>query len=331
MRKLSKIDESVWQGILDRGTGETIRKEDDINNYDGLQMADYINDHYTTISKGFEASYSKVTDTLSVSVIEWKISEKHYHMDTVFYEYDTNTIYIPKGFYEDTFKMLMFHSPFSLSIYDDDYYSIIPKKGDVNNIFFLEVIDFIINNTTGKQCTVISKKTNESVWGGILDRGTGEKIKKEDDLGNISSLKPVDMGGSVLWADQNLIVDGEEIFEYDEANDLIFNSEWRLPTLKEVAELYGHNIYYDSEYVYLDDVKKISFKKCGCGYPKGIIIDNHKAFYGWTSEPYIKDSKSINVFAIDHYTLDYTGLEPTSIPVTQNRNTKCCIRLVKDK
>ncbi len=177
----------------------------------------------------------------------------------------------------------------------------------------------------------LSNILKESIWRGILDRGTGEKIKKEDDLGNISSFKPVDMGGSVLWADQNLIIDGEEIFEYDEANDLISNSEWRLPTLKEVAELYGHNIYYDSEYVYLDDVKKISFKKCGCGYPKGIIIDNHKVFYGWTSEPYTKDPKSINVFAIDHYTLDYTGLEPTSIPVTQNRNTKCCIRLVKDK
>jgi len=174
-------------------------------------------------------------------------------------------------------------------------------------------------------------KIDESVWGGILDRGTGEKVKKEDNLGNILSLKPIDMGGSVLWADQNLIYDGEEIFTYDEANDLISHSEWRLPTLKEVAELYGHNLYYDSKYIYLDDPKKISFKKCGCGYPKDIIIDNGKCFYGWTSEPYVKNPRNINVFVIDHYTVDYTGIEPASIPVTQDRDTRCCIRLVRDK
>ena len=123
-------------------------------------------------------------------------------------------------------------------------------------------------------------KINESTWGEMRKRSSGEVERKEDIIGNIQSLKPIDMGGSVLWADQNLIYDGEEIFTYDEANDLIYNSEWRLPTLKEVAELVdGHNIYYDSKYVYIDNPKKISFKKCGCGYPT-FIIDENKCFYG---------------------------------------------------
>ena len=338
MRKLSKIDESVWGGILDRGSGETIRKEDDINNYDGQQMAEYINDHYTTIAKGYEASYSKNTDTLYTSVIERKINKNYYHVDTLFYEYDTNTIYIAKGFYEDTFKRLMFRSPFSLSIYDDDYYSITPKKGDVNNIFFLEIIDFIINNTTNKECTVISRKINESVWGGILDRGSGETERKEDIIGNIKSLKPVDMGGSVLWADNNLIVDGKELFTFYETNELISNLKiWRLPTLKEVAELDGHNIYYDKDYIYLYNDRKISFKKCGVEYntQTNFTIDKGKCFYGWTSEPY-NNRHDINVLYIDENEISYSPINMSdrniaNVITQQGDVSKCCIRLVKDK
>ena len=32
MKKLSNISESIWGKVLDRGAGETVRKEDDVNN-----------------------------------------------------------------------------------------------------------------------------------------------------------------------------------------------------------------------------------------------------------------------------------------------------------
>ena len=176
----------------------------------------------------------------------------------------------------------------------------------------------------------------ESIWSDIQDRSTGETIRKEDEVGNIIDLKPVDMGGSVLWADKNLICDGDELFTFDEAWELIKGSNWRLPTREEVAELDGHNIYYDAQYIYLDDDKKLSFKKCGCGYTpntgRPFTIDENKAFYGWTSEPYTYSKNDIHVFVIDHFELAYSPEKETiSNQVTQSSDSKCCIRLVKDK
>ena len=46
------------------------------------------------------------------------------------------------------------------------------------------------------------------------------------------------MGGSVLWADNDLsLKDGDCYFSFDEVFELIKDSGWRLPTLEEVAEL----------------------------------------------------------------------------------------------
>jgi len=42
------IKESVWGGILDRGSGETIRKEDDINNLSFDEFVEYLKDTYTS-------------------------------------------------------------------------------------------------------------------------------------------------------------------------------------------------------------------------------------------------------------------------------------------
>ena len=45
---------------------------------------------------------------------------------------------------------------------------------------------------------------NESTWGEMRQRSSGQIIRKEDDITNIKSLEPVDMGVSVLWADRDL-------------------------------------------------------------------------------------------------------------------------------
>ena len=175
----------------------------------------------------------------------------------------------------------------------------------------------------------------ESIWSDIQDRSSGETVRKEDEVGNLHELKPIDMDGSVLWADKNLIYDGEELFTFHEAYELIKNSTWRLPTREEVAELDGHNRYYDSKYIYLDDDRKLSFKKCGVGYLfHGIesTLDENKVFYGWTSEKYKYSSNDVHVFVIDDFDLSSSPLDSTvNNQVTQNADSKCCIRLVKDK
>ena len=44
------IKESIWSDIQDRSSGETVRKEDEINNLDISGLWDYINDNYRNLS-----------------------------------------------------------------------------------------------------------------------------------------------------------------------------------------------------------------------------------------------------------------------------------------
>ena len=179
-------------------------------------------------------------------------------------------------------------------------------------------------------------KIIESVWSDMQERGTGDLEKKEDTIGNSNVLKPVDLGGSVYWADKNLEVDGQVLFNFNDTIELIRNLRgWRLPTVKEASELYGHNIYYDPNYIYLDDDRKISFAKDGVGYinliNKPYTVDEGDVFYGWTSEPYGNGS-SINVFVIDRNEINVSPDNANAFTaVTQGTNSRCSIRLVRDK
>ena len=86
----------------------------------------------------------------------------------------------------------------------------------------------------------------ESIWSDMQDRGTGE-IKKKEDESNLSQLKPIDLGGSILWADRDLDVHGNDLFTVDEVQKIIKGSEWRLPTVEEAKELNGVNGYYETD------------------------------------------------------------------------------------
>ena len=87
---------------------------------------------------------------------------------------------------------------------------------------------------------------------------------------------------------------------------------------------------------YLDDDKKLSFKKCGVKYVPKIgnpfTLDENKAFYGWTSEVTKYNSNDIHVFFLNHFELAYSPENERAFnQVTQNADSKCCVRLVKDK
>ena len=59
------IKESIWSDIQDRSSGETVRKEDDIDNLDMDEFYDYLNDHYEPT---LESSY-KIRLYKDISVI----------------------------------------------------------------------------------------------------------------------------------------------------------------------------------------------------------------------------------------------------------------------
>lgn len=176
---------------------------------------------------------------------------------------------------------------------------------------------------------------NESVWADIHKRSSGTQVKKEDEIGNLHKLKPIDMGGSVLWADVDLEYEGNSYFDFDEAQELISGSNWRLPMLGDIAELDNIPLHTISDsFVFITSDNSLVFNKKGfiyinAGLPDQITDDDF--YYGWTSETYRTDG--VHIFTFDNNTLIHTPLDSNRVidQVLQRKQDKLCVRLVKDK
>ncbi len=194
MRKLS---ESIWSDIQDRSTGETIRKEDDVDLItDRKVFRDYLKKHYkeTDTSGVYEIEAGHYCDRVTVPVC-WEpgVAETKYLSIEDFAaddRYMTITYNISK--FPDIYKLLS--DNYRLSILRDlsgkpDVLDIESKdRSKVTNKFFLEVLDLLLNNIAGPLEPLVEKKTgvNESIWSDIQDRSTGETIRKEDDINRMN-------------------------------------------------------------------------------------------------------------------------------------------------
>ena len=193
----------------------------------------------------------------------------------------------------------------------------------------------------------------ESIWSDMQDRGNGEITKKEDDYTNINELEPIDMGGSVLWADDDLRWknpdDGEEDYWFTYLEALVeidrTNKGWRLPTVEEVAELdtIPYKGYQEIVQFIPSGVKKNSLTGSLVFAKRGFmhktvrktlkIPTNTQYYYGWTSDQYQLDKNQINVYSISQFGLHHTpiGTKKTSNFYTHDSGDWLCVRLVKDK
>lgn len=148
MRKLSKITESIWSDIQDRSAGDTVRKEDDINLLDSNGLYDYINKHYKRIAPF--AFITNIGGMLSVPIIR---GSEH---NCVWYspESEIKAVSIGDGMISQVDGLLnLLYDNFSIKEingkHDDEYtlYWISPKDGsEVTNKFFIDVIDFLLEN-----------------------------------------------------------------------------------------------------------------------------------------------------------------------------------------
>ena len=175
MKKLSKIDESVWADIHKRSNGTQTRKEDDVNNMNRDEFFDYLDEHYVYTSKENPEYYglrkSGCHQSISVPIYQYG-----YMPYSIYLEYDANigkflSIFPFKGRYilvpyikieeqdassavepsvlyrlrqnfnvEEVFDMRGFDRIIK-------YLNIIPDDGgQPTNEFFLKVIDFMNDN-----------------------------------------------------------------------------------------------------------------------------------------------------------------------------------------
>ena len=147
------IKESLWTDIQHRSAGDTIRREDDINNLDIEGLGEYILDHYN-IDDG-NIFYKDAHGTcIGLSIFYLKLENDELLLEYVYNDNDKEMIVTTDRGIEKYFPDMFYKMKKEYRIYDTEtsngmisLYGISPKdERKVDNKFFLEILDFIIDN-----------------------------------------------------------------------------------------------------------------------------------------------------------------------------------------
>lgn len=176
MKKLSNITESIWSDMQDRSSGEKIRQEDDVNRLDIYGLKEYLENNYIKHEKSFRGKLRIIEidyidyikhelPVLKVNVFTLDIPKEGTNclfMDIYLsYNKDKNKIYLSKdvGYLEDLPKFAPnLYKKLLKNFKVTKDFIISPKnKQEIDNLFFKEVLDFIIDNVDTSITKNISK------------------------------------------------------------------------------------------------------------------------------------------------------------------------------
>ena len=179
MKKLSKITESIWSDMQDRSAGDVVRREDDVNLMSEEDFCDYLNDNY--ISKdGHKIIYREDTKRIFVPIfapVAYGIA----------YDYKSNTIIMSDDveyFFPELCKAIKKNFKVDKNITNHKYTQFIifpPDGSECTNRFFVDVVNFIIDNADENVLSLKKKHINESIWSDMQDRSAGDVVRKEDE------------------------------------------------------------------------------------------------------------------------------------------------------
>ncbi len=172
-------------------------------------------------------------------------------------------------------------------------------------------------------------KIDESAWGDMMRRGSGEDIRKEDDLTNLKEIVPIDMGVSVLWADRDLEykIDDTCYLTYEDAESIFKNTGWRFPTKEETLELFKYTrIMKNTDNVCIlegdfDGGPQLIFNKNGYKLGNSDQLFKEYCYCCWTSTEYKPSPEAYYMMNIQQY--------QSHIPM--HKENRVPARLVKDK
>lgn len=169
------IKESVWNDIRKRGVGADVKKEDDVNLLDRDGFYEYLINHYNTYENSsdiYTIRNSEAADTINIPFIEtydnkiYRVIMWNFDKDKMISSRPYITIPYRLGIFDGGKLFRKMSKEYILKeLMDDRFnprYEILPKgivkKTEINNKFFLGVIDFIIDNIEDKNFLLINKK-----------------------------------------------------------------------------------------------------------------------------------------------------------------------------
>ena len=160
MKKLSNINESAWGDMMRRGSGEIIRKEDDVNIMNFEQLCSYINDNYKfnvdePVCRVYKTKYGVggiITHIMDFGddflglYLEYNVSDRlDMHKNGLEIQIEQRAL--------DKLPDLLNKLKKEYELYETEdnsgmllMWDISPKTGEVNNSFFIEVLNFITSN-----------------------------------------------------------------------------------------------------------------------------------------------------------------------------------------
>ena len=135
------IKESIWSDMQDRSAGDKIRKEDDVNLLDIDGLCDYLNKHYKRTTPF--AFITNIGGILSVPIIRDTAN------NCVMYNYklEIKSVSIVYEIVNQVDGLLnLLYDNFSIKEITGLYW-LSPKDGsEITNKFFIDVIDFLLEN-----------------------------------------------------------------------------------------------------------------------------------------------------------------------------------------
>ena len=166
MKKLSNIEESVWGDIRKRGNGTDVKKEDDVNHLDMDDFYDYLNKTYVTIPNNNEPAGTlllKINMLDSMSMLVLTDLNDIYRLR--FDNFSDKDRFISFPLTPNLKKDQLYHRLKEnyliteiVTIEHGDEMHIYPRNVEVNNSFYVELIDFILENTGSRLTKNIKRK-----------------------------------------------------------------------------------------------------------------------------------------------------------------------------
>ena len=171
----------------ERGSGDNIKKEDELDFIGGFKLYERLRQMYKyTNNTGHIIAFYNDVDLITVPLFV----DEGGTIFNISYYINSGHLSILSRWYTGAKKIFMkLSKKYHLYHPNVSIYNIEPSlgKGDVTNSFFIEVIDFILGcvELPYKKAIERNDPIKESVWSDMEARGTGDAIKKEDNVDNL--------------------------------------------------------------------------------------------------------------------------------------------------
>lgn len=155
------LKESVWGDVRRRAEGQSIRREDDINNLSQDELFNYLKAHYITTKYEIDNDHKPIDKENGVSVPFAIPYEASNHGYGIYMDFKKNGKVITfnselKKELPDIYNKLC--DNYSVSAYTRYLSMVSPLDGgEVTNQFYIDVIEFLIDNVD-KKIKIVNRK-----------------------------------------------------------------------------------------------------------------------------------------------------------------------------